>query len=180
MTPAQLNTLAAIEGNTSSDALPSPLPVSTDPSSSSPVQPSSTSTSPPSSSPSSSDNVDATSSADSIISAIEIFDNAEEVNKLRVLLTMSLGSSRDLTNDDRLKGHVNSGRVEKTQVLLRGKMEYNKEIIRRAKYLISDVAKQPRPTAWKNPKRLEWLKQFPFLVSTGCKELRDRICVAIL
>ena len=88
----------------------------------------------------------------------DLYNSAvDQADKIRVLLTLSLGSTRDLSTDTRFKKHVNGGTIERGKISLRGKFEYNTEILRRAKYLVTDIAKKPRPTAWKNPKRLEWL-----------------------
>ena len=54
---------------------------------------------------------------------------------------------------------MKGGRIERGKNSLRGKVEYNAEIVRRAKYLVTGTANQPRPSAWKNPKRIEWLQE---------------------
>ena len=91
---------------------------------------------------------------DESASARELFEKTEEVDRIRVLLAMSLGLERDLSKDERLKAHVDGGRIERSKISLRGKQEYNVEIVRRAQSQVADESKRPRPSAWKNPKRL--------------------------
>ena len=102
---------------------------------------------------------------DESASARELFEKTEEVDRIRVLLAMSLGLERDLSKDERLKAHVDGGRIERSKISLRGKQEYNVEIVRRAQSQVADESKRPRPSAWKNPKRFDWLVDNP--VSTA-------------
>ena len=68
---------------------------------------------------------------------------SDRSDRIRLLLTLSLGSTRDLATETRLKQHVKAGRIERGRISLRGKVEYNAEIVRRAKYLVTGTAKQP-------------------------------------
>ena len=63
---------------------------------------------------------------------ITYYDKAPVDDKIRVLLTMNLGQPNDLSHDARLLEHVKEGKVMRARVTLRGKQEYNPEIMRRA------------------------------------------------
>ena len=98
---------------------------------------------------------------DTVEYLVKYYDDIPADEKLRVLLTMNLGQTIDLSKDARLLGHIHAGRVMRTRVSLRGKQEYNPEIVRRAECLQLSGIKQPRPTQWKNEKRLSWLQEHP-------------------
>ena len=82
---------------------------------------------------------------------------AEEDDRLRVLLTMSIGTGRDFAKDKRLMEHVQKGRITKAMLKSTGKKEFSNEIIRRANLMGIDPTVFPRPKAWANPKRLTWM-----------------------
>ena len=85
------------------------------------------------------------------ISVVEFYNKITEGDKLRALLAISVGQPTDLVQNERLQAHIKGGRIE-SKVSLCGKIEYNNEILHRGACL--DAAKQPRPTSWKNPKKL--------------------------
>ena len=98
---------------------------------------------------------------DPIESLIKFYDDIPADDQIRVLLTMNLGQPNDLSKHARLLGHINAGRIMRTRVSLRGKQEYNPEIVRRVQSMQLSGPKQPRPTQWKNEKRLSWLQDHP-------------------
>ena len=77
-------------------------------------------------------------------------------DKVRTLLAMLVGleyTELKVKFDE----HVKAGRVTKSSIRLRGKIEYLYEIRRRGTLL--EVP--PRPKAWKNEKMLSWLEENP-------------------
>ena len=83
----------------------------------------------------------------------------EEDDRLRVLLTMSIGTGRDLAKNERLLEHIKKGRMTKAMISTTGKKEFSNEIIRRANLMDIDPKVFPRPKAWANPKRLKWMME---------------------
>ena len=87
------------------------------------------------------------------------YEKTEEKDRICILLAMSIGLQGDLLNNERLEAHVKKGRVQRSSISVRGKVEYNNEILRRGNAL--EAGKRPRPAQWANAKRLSWLVEHP-------------------
>ena len=78
------------------------------------------------------------------MTSAEVFFNGREDNdKLRVLLTMTIGLEKDYRQDDRMLEHIRKGRIKKGELLIAGVREYVNKITCWATVFVTKL--MPRP-----------------------------------